>query len=406
MSPTKPTRSRTAGETKPKSVKPRASKAKTAAGKTAKPRASRATKPRAPEAAERQLDLIAPTGQEAQSRPAPARSQATVMPRAALPAAPAPVAADREGARRGLWLFILIPLLMLGSFWIGRISNRAASQEMITIAAPTPAASTTAPGSSQTAPSQAQAAATAASTKKPGLIARLIARHRANETSLVEVSVGTTSRGGLTLRFDHPVAWQVTSAQGGAEADLDVRGVRALGTFPRNLPLPPGVTAIRAGITAPDTLNLRFNLQPGIRAFTVPGIGPAGSLDIYFRTPAEEAADAAEPATGACGSSASPQTTKALTLLQASLDKNPGYEPVRQALALLATCAGDGAKAERLLAAGSKDGGGVKLTVTDVALRYARGDMDGALKELKGSMPAGDAAYQELLADLETARQP
>ena len=387
MSPTKPTRSRAAGETRPKSAKPRAAKAKAAAVKTAKPRASRATNPRATEAAERQLDLIAPLTQETPMRAA------------------APVSAEQEEPRRGLWLFILIPLLMLVSFWIGRISTRATNQDMITITAPTPAASTAAPGSSQTGPSQAQAAATAVSAKKPGLIARLIARHRASETSLVEVSVGTTSRGGLTLRFDHPVAWQVTSAQGGAEADLDVRGVRALGTFPRNLPLPPGVTAIRAGITPPDTLNLRFNLQPGIRAFTVPGIGPAGSLDIYFRTPAEEAADATEPATGTCGSSASPQTTKALGLLQASLDKNPGYEPVRQALALLSTCAGDSAKAEQLLAGGTK-GDGVKLAVTDVALRYARGDVDGALKELKGSMPASDAAYQELLTDLEIARQP
>lgn len=406
MSPTKPSsRSRAAGETraeKPKSVKSRATRAKTAADKTAKPRATKAPKS---ETAERQLDLIAPIGQEARARPAPTRAQAPVKPRTSTLA---PATTEQEDRRPAPLLFIIIPLLMLGSFWVGRATtsvSREAASAPITVASPAAALATIPPG---TAPTLVSATQATAGTKMPAPAGAGFNRRGGAETSLVEVSVGTTSRGGLALRFDHPVAWQVTSALGGAEADLDVRGVRALGTFPRNLPLPPGVTTIRAGITAPDTLNLKFALQPGVHAFTVPGIGPAASLNIYFRTPAEEAQDASEPATGACGGSTSPEVAKAVGLLQRSLDKSPGYEAIRQALALLETCAGDGAKAEQLLAEGAKSDGGVRLAVTDVALRYARGDVDGALQELKAEMPAGNSAagYRELLADLEAAKQP
>ena len=406
MSPTTPrSRGRTAaqaGADKPKTTKPRAVKAtKASTTKTARPRVTKAHKP---EAAERQLDLIAPIGQEAQTRHAPTRAQTPVKPRA--PAA-TPAATEPDERRRAPLLFIVIPLLMLGSFWIGRVTTSATRETAsapITIASPAAAPATIPPG---TAPTVVSAPQVTAGTKTAAPGGAAASRRAGAETSLVEVSVGTTSRGGLALRFDHPVAWQVTSALGGAEADLDVRGVRALGTFPRNLPLPPGVSTIRAGITAPDTLNLKFALQPGIRAFTVPGTGPAASLNIYFRTPAEEALDAAEPATGACGGSTSPQAAKAMGLLQRSLDKNPGYEAVRQALALLETCAGDGAKAEQLLTEGAKSDGGVKLAVTDVALRYARGDFDGAINELKSGMPAdNNAGYQEVLTDLEAARQP
>lgn len=417
MSPTSPrSRSRAAaqpGAAKPKTAKPRAAKAKKAlAAKTAKPRAPRAAKPVQPApAAQRELFVQAP--HESQPRPAPARAPVPPRATAAAPApaavAPALAAREPEERRRSLLWIILIPLLMLGSFWIGRISSRTPAQDTITItaAAPSPAAATTASVAPRTAATPAQT--TVAPAKKPGLIARFIARHRASATSLVEVSVGTTSRGGLTLRFDHPVAWQVNDPGTGDE-ELNVRGVRALGTFPRNLPLPPGVTSIRASITPPDTLNLRFGLQPGIHLSTMPGTGPAAALGVYFRTPAEEA-EAATTAGAAeangCGASNSPEAVKAATLLQRSLDKNPGYAPVREALALLETCAGDGAQAEQLLTTDTKDGGnGVKLAVTDVALRYARGDIDGALNALKSGMPAGDAGYQELLADLEAARQP
>ena len=405
MSPSKPSsRSRAAqtGSDKPKAAKPRAArKTKPAAGKTAKPRVSKAAKPRASEAAEQQLELIASPAPQTLHRPAPtaapSRPHAASVPR---PIAPTP---EPEERHRGWLLIVLIPLLMLGSFWIGRVSTPRSAEET-----PVPAPASSTPAAAASTPSQVVAIAPQTTAPAKPAVTGTAALRRGLDTSLVEVSVGTTSRGGLTLRFDHPVAWQMNAA-GMGDGELDVQGVRALGTFPRNLPLPPGVTSIRAGISA-ETLKLGFGLQPGIRVYTVPGSGPAAALNIYFRTPDEETAALAESGTsdaGACGASASPQAVKAMPLLQQSLDKNPGYAAVRQTLALLETCAGDGAKAEQLLAATGKDGGnGVKLTVTDVALRYARGDIDGALKALKDGMPAGDAGYQELLADLEAARQP
>ncbi|HEV2112491.1 MAG TPA: hypothetical protein VGT99_14135 [Gammaproteobacteria bacterium] len=346
----------------------------------------------------------APGQREAEQQPlpidlaVPGRQDATAK-RRSIAAAPV-VAPSEDRRRRGIVPLILILLLMLGSFWIGRISTQAPG------AAPTPppmmttSASALAPTVAPKAAAVPPGGGTAASNGRPDRV-----------TTLLEVSVGTTSRGGLTLRFDHPVDWSVNGATGDAEAELDVRGVHALGTFPRNLPLPPGVSAIHAGIAAPDALKLKFGLQPGVRLITVPAAGPAAALNIYFRTPVEEAlasTSAAAVDAGACGAQASPEAAKAITLLQRSLDKNPGYEAVRQTLALLETCAGDGAKAEQLLAEGVKSGGGVKLAVTDAALRYARGDIDGALKSLRDGAPAGatDPAYQELMADLQAATQP
>lgn len=341
---------------------------------------------------------MSPTKSNSRSRTA---KQATVG-KAAKPLGPAPLAAQpaEEHRRPGILLLILIPLLMLGSFWIGRLTPQAPASGSASTPAPDMATSASAAPQTAAAPKAAvtNPHGTAASTVRPG-----------PETTLQEVSVGTTSRGGLTLRFDHPVDWKAAGTTGGAQAELEVRGVRALGTFPRNLPLPPGVTAIHAGTTAPDTLNLKFNLQPGIRMVTVPVVGPAAALNIYFRNPAEEALAPSSPAS-VCGVETSPETAKAMTLLQSSLDKNPGYAAVRQALALLVTCSGDSAKAEQLLADGAKSGAdnGVKLAVTDAALRYARGDIDGALKSLKNGAPAGaaDPDYLELVADLQAARQP
>ena len=384
-----------AGTNKSKATKPRATKqAGTAAGKAPKPRTRKSAAPLPADAAQQQLPI---------ELPVPTRRDTPAKPR---PLAPAPMAAPREpeGRRgRGVLLLILVLLLMLGSFWIGRVTTHAPASSSVSILPPAATTNASAPAQTASAVPQTTGAARAAmANARPG-----------RETTLLEVSVGTTSRGGLTLRFDHPVDWKVNGALGGAEAELDVQGVRALGTFPRNLPLPPGVTAIRAGITAPDTLNLKFNLQPGIRIFAAPAAGPAAALTIYFRTPAEEAlasSSAAAADIGTCGAQPSPETAKAITLLQQSLDKNPGYEAVRQTLALLETCSGDGAKAEQLLGDGTKTGGdgGVKLAVTDAALRYARGDIDGALKSLKSSAPAGtaDPGYQEVVADLQAARQP
>ena len=321
--------------------------------------------------------------------------------------------------RRRSALVVLILLLMLGSFWIGRTSFQAPAPAEIPAPAlaPPPIASTAqapAPAVEPAKPTVTLAAAAAASVPA---VATVVASAAANtrsqpETTLLEVSVGTTSRGGLTLKFDHPVDWKVNDPAGGAHAELDVQGVRALGTFPRNLPLPPGAAAIHAGITAPDTLNLRFDLRPGVRAYTFPQAGPAAAVNIYFRTAAEESLAPSLPpglqAAGGCGASATPQVAKAMGLLQQSLNRNPGYADVRAALALLETCAGDGAKAEQLLADGMKGGGGVRLAVADATLRYARGDADGALKVLKSNAPPGntDAGYLELTADLLAAKQP
>lgn len=398
MSPTKPrSRSRAAAETdadKPKTAKPRAAKVtKAPAAKTAKPRAAKPVQPET----EAQHELFVSGASQAQPQPAPVHAE--------IAHTPAP-SAEPEERRRGLLLFILIPLLMLGSFWIGRLTS------------PSPAAGAATMGVS---PSLSAVTATATASEKNVTVSAAttpakptatvgVATRRGPESSLVEVSVGTTSRGGLTLRFDHAVSWKLYAG----DAEVTVQGVRALGTFPRNLPLPPGATALHAAISAPDTLHLKFDLRPGVRIYTYPAAGPAAAVNVYFQAPGEEAAGPALPPgsradAGACGVAAAAPTAKAIALLQRSLAKNPGYEAVRETLALLETCAGDGAQAEQLLAEGTqKDGNGVKLAVTDVALRYARGDVDGALQELKTKMPAGndDAGYQQLLADLESGRQP
>ena len=317
--------------------------------------------------------------------------------------------------RRRSALLVLILLLMLGSFWIGRASFQAPTPAEIPAPAlaPPPIASTAqAPAQAAEPAKPAVTLAAAAAASAPAVATAAATARSQPETTLLEVSVGTTSRGGLTLKFDHPVDWKVNGPAGGAHAELDVQGVRALGTFPRNLPLPPGAAAIHAGITAPDTLNLRFDLRPGVRAHTFPEAGPTAAVNIYFRTAAEESLAPSLPpglqAAAGCGASATPQVAKAMSLLQQSLSRNPGYAEVRAALALLETCAGDGAKAQQLLEDGMKGSGGVRLAVADATLRYARGDADGALKVLKSNAPPGnaDADYLELTADLLAAKQP
>jgi hypothetical protein len=230
-------------------------------------------------------------------------------------------------------------------------------------------------------------------------------------TTLLEVSVGTRTRGGLTLKFDQPVSWTVSDNLGKGDAQVDIQGVHSLDTFPRNLPLPPGVKIIHAGIVDADTLHLRFTLRQNVRAFTAPAEGPATVLSLFFRTAAEGSAPPALPqgiqSSGGCGGGASAATAKAITLLQRTLDKNPAYADVRTALSLLETCTGYGSKAEQLLAQGLKVGSEdtLRFTVADAALRFARGDTGGAVQMLRSSAATanGDPGYAELIADLQAA---
>jgi len=313
--------------------------------------------------------------------------------------------------RRRLLLLLILLLLSFGSFWLGRLTVGTEPAAVLPVApasAPTPSA---APAAMPVATVPAAGAVPKIAVSVPPAASATIAARPERETTLLEVSVGTSNRGGLTLVFDHPVDWTVQSPTDG-HAELDVEGVRALGVFPRNLPLPPCVKAIHAVISAPDTLNLKFDLKPGIQAYTLPGSGPASSVNVYFRTPLEQASVGdsmwgVAPGSGGCGP-ANPAAVKAATLLQQSLDKNPGYAPVREALAVLMTCNGQGTQAEQLLAEGLKiaDGGGTGMAVVDAALLYARGDTASALQMLKRSAPAkADRGYDELLADLKAAAQ-
>ena len=344
------------------------------------------------------------------------RSTASASARASSPAN-APAVSQEGQRRRRMALFILILLLMFISFWIGRASFQSPVPlpPAPVLAAPAAAPATVTAPPAVTTPVAPKAAATIAVAVAASVPAAstAVAVPRGAETTLLEVSVGTTKRGGLTLKFDHPVSWTVDSPAGSVHAQIDVQGVQALGTFPRNLPLPPGIKAIHAGITAPDVLNLGFDLRPGFQAYTSPMNGPSAVLNVYFRTPIEQAAIESQSqsgetgAVGACGASASPTSLKAVSLLQQSLTKNPGNADVRGALVMLATCGGNGVEAERLTADGVKISGtaGVKIAVVDATLLLARGDADAAIQVLKMNAPSKilDAGYPELLTDFEAA---
>lgn len=347
---------------------------------------------------------------------ADAKLEAAVIPSAAVETSVStgwgPTPAQRK--RRRLLLLLLLLLLLPASFWLGRITllPQAAPVAVVRVMvpAPTPAVVPVAVPAAASAP--APALPKVAQAVPPAASATIVATPE-RETTLLEVSVGTSNRGGLTLMFDHPVDWTTENPADG-HAELDVEGVRALGTFPRNLPLPPGVKAIHALITAPDILNLKFDLKPGVQAYTFPGNGPAAAVNVYFRTPIEEAAsgdtmrsgpDGIPMGAGSCGPS-SPAAAKAVTLLQQSLDKNPGYAPVRTALAVLMTCNGNGSQAEQVTADGRAAGSTVKIAVVDAALLYARGDATEAVQVLKSNAPAkADHGYDELLADLTAATE-
>lgn len=317
--------------------------------------------------------------------------------------------------RRRAALLLLTLLLMFGSYLLGRDTSQPATAP-VDFETPTlpPAASTTpAPAPKTVAPAPMVTAPAPATTPSPTslTVTPTAGTEAAPVTTLLEVSVGTRTRGGLTLKFDQPVSWTVSDNLGKGDAQVDIQGVHNLDTFPRNLPLPPGVKIIHAGIVDADTLHLRFTLRQNVRAFAAPAEGPSTTLSLFFRTAAEGSALPVLPqaiqSSGGCGGSASATTTKAVTLLQRSLDKNPAYADVRTALTLLETCTGDGSKAEQLLAQDLKAGGNSPLRVisADAALRFARGDTVGALQALKANLAAanGEAGYAELMADLQAA---
>src|SRR5579871_4822574 len=313
---------------------------------------------------------------------------------------------------------LLVILLLLLAFWLGRCTNPPAPAQVLpaapviapapstalapvahTAPAPTPATTPAKPAAS--APASASVTITAVAPPRP-------------KTALLEVSVGTSGRGGIALLFDHQVTWTVDNQSGGGHAEIQVAGVEAMSSFPRNLPLPPGVAAIHAVLKA-ETLTLKFELKPGILAYTAPANGPATALNVYFRTPIEEASTGAgmqggagsAPASGASATGCGADTGKVVALLQQSLAKNPAYAEVREALAVLMTCAGNSAMAQQLMDAGLKTGGSntVHTVVLEAALLYGRGDAAGAVQLLKAHAPIKvlDHGYFELLTDFENA---
>lgn len=324
--------------------------------------------------------------------------------------APQKEVSSKGRRRRRAALLLLTLLLMFGSYLLGRDTSQPATApvDFETPTLPPSPATTPAP-----APKTVATAPVLVTTPAPTSLTVIptAGTQAAPVTTLLEVSVGTRTRGGLTLKFDQPVSWTVSDNLGKGDAQVDIQGVHNLDTFPRNLPLPPGVKVIHAGIVDADTLHLRFTLRQNVRAFTSPAEGPSNLLSLFFRTAAEGNAAPLLPqgiqSSGGCGGSASAATAKAITLLQRSLDKNPAYADVRTALTLLETCTGDGSKAEQLLAQDLKAGGNSPMRVlsADAALRFARGDTVGALQSLKANLAAanGDAGYTELMADLQAA---
>ena len=320
----------------------------------------------------------------------------------------------RGRRRRRSALVLLILLLMIGSYLLGRDTSQPAMAP-VDFESPTlpPAPSTPAPTPKTVVPAPVATAPAPVTTPAPTslTVTPTAATQAAPVTNLLEVSVGTRTRGGLTLKFDQPVSWTVSDNLGKGDVQVDIQGVHNLDTFPRNLPLPPGVKIIHAGIVDADTLHLRFTLRQNVRAFTAPAEGPSTMLSLFFRTAAEGSALPALPqaiqSSGGCGAGASAATTKAIALLQRSLDRNPAYADVRTALTLLETCTGDGSKAEQLLAQDLKTGGNSPMRVisADAALRFARGDTGGAVQSLKANLAAahGDQGYAELMADLQAA---
>jgi hypothetical protein len=350
------------------------------------------------------------------------RARKTAVPAAEpayVPVVTEEVSPQGKRRRSGALMLLILLLVLLGYWALRTFYYHPAVPVDIQPPTPAPVAAapqvviTPAPATHTEAATAVTTAAVAAATAPAALtiVNPQPAALATPPTNLLEVSVGTSVRGGLTMKFDRPVSWSVLGNDGQGNAEVAVLGVRDLGTFPRNLPLPPGVKVIHAGIIEPDTLRLRFTLIPGMHAVTVPADGPATTLNIFFRTAKEITARFALPqvlqTTGGCGTATTPETAKAMKVLQTSLDKNSSYAEVRTVLATLAMCGGDGARAEKLLADGLKGAGDpqLQLVVADAALRFVRGDRDGAVQLLKSSAGTAkaDPGYAELLADLQSA---
>jgi hypothetical protein len=221
-------------------------------------------------------------------------------------------------SRRHDWLLLIVVLLLVAaSFWLGRLSYRPAGAPVDIQNAPVssaaPAANTFA-ATSNPALTHPLVSQTAAAAAKPHTVSSLVASIKAkvaslrhgSGTALREVSVGTSSRGGLTLKFDQPVTWTTKDNGGRGEAEVDIAGVRNLGTFPRNLPLPPGVMVIHAGISGPDTLRLWFTLLPNLKISASPDNGPSQVLNVYFRA---DSVGSAAPALAPAGLTAATPAT-------------------------------------------------------------------------------------------------
>lgn len=342
----------------------------------------------------------------------------------------------RENPERGRRIVVVVIILLLGVGILWGLRSLFSGVETQPVAqTPTPAPAAAPAASTKPA---APAAAPAAPAPSLGQVAVNQPVHkvshrtggagvvsRGRESALLGAGAGTTSRGGVTLMFDHPVSWSLNNQAGAGRVELNVLGVRKMGTFPRNLPLPPGVNAIHAGIRGSDTLDLGFDVQPGTQVYTAPGTGPASVLNIYFRKAGEDLpalaastaaggesaeAPAAPVAGGDSYSSAlaalnAGEGAKAVVLLQQSLSENPDNADARETLAVLEARLGTGTQAEQLLADGLKRGGTGKprLAMVYATLLYDRGDTDTAIDVLKTNEPAldSDPNYFALLAAFE-----
>lgn len=323
----------------------------------------------------------------------------------------------RDRGKRRLILILIILLLANGLFWLlsdWYLSGRQPPATAVAIAPPCiPAApAATAPAPATVAP---KIAAAPAPVTAP---AAMTALHPVQETLLLGAGVGTTSHGGISLMFDHPVDWNVNNTSGGQRVQVDVQGIRSLANFPRNLPMPPGVSAVHTAIDG-GVLTLNFDVKPGIQAYTTPANGPASTLNIYFRTPTQQALEFAQapapqapttPVPGGAAYSAALAALvandypKALDLLQQSLKTNPDYGSAREMLAVTEAHQGNVLRAGQILADGIQRGGSqvTRFVVMDATLLNARGQDKDAVTLLKGNAKAAgtDPNYTALLVNL------
>lgn len=323
----------------------------------------------------------------------------------------------RDRGKRRLILMLIILLLANGLFWL--LSDwYLAGRPQPPVAVVAPPCIPAAPVAS-TVPTPATVAPKIAAAPVPVTAPAPVSASRPiEETLLLGAGAGTTSRGGISLMFDHPVDWDVDNQMGGQRVQVDVRGIRSLTNFPRNLPMPPGVSALHTAIDG-GVLKLYFDVKPGIQAYTTPGQGPASTLNIYFRTPTQQALEFAQApppqalATpvpgGAAYSSAlaaleSNDYPKALGLLQQSLKTNPDYGSAREMFAVAEAHAGNVLQAEQILSDGIKRGGSqaTRFVVMEATLLHARGQDKDAVTLLKDNAKAAgaDPNYAALLANL------